>query len=302
MAKYTPEQQEVIDQIKTIGRKRGEGPKKIKAALLTGKVETNFRNLPYGDADSQGWRQERASIYRDPTNLTASINRFYDETDAVGDKYARAGDLAAAVQRPAARYRGRYQANSAEGDRLLGKQTATPAPASSAAAAPAASPLGFTRKDLLQQYLAERGRPGAMANLQTGLATLASAPKIAAATAAPSATPKVKAAKGDGELLELFWQGQNGINVKRGKQQPMGFVQGHTNHVHVATGPKTTVQLGKLAQDMGLTVGENPSFGKVNPVHVANSYHYKGQAIDVTGSQKQLAAFAKRVARLYRVK
>jgi hypothetical protein len=67
-----------------------------------------------------GWRQERASLYKDPTNLHASINRFFDETAAVRGKYGRAGDLAAAVQRPAAQYRGRYQARQAQADQLRG--------------------------------------------------------------------------------------------------------------------------------------------------------------------------------------
>jgi hypothetical protein len=66
--------------------------------------------------------------------------------------------------------------------------------------------------------------------------------------------------------------------------------------VHVAAGPKTVVELGKLAQRMGLHVGENPHFGGVDPVHVAGSYHYKGEAIDVSGDAKKMALFAQEVA------
>jgi hypothetical protein len=101
--------------------------------------------------------------------------------------------------------------------------------------------------------------------------------------------------KGSG-VRELFWQGQNGINLKNGQPEPQGFVSGHTDHVHVAAGPKTVVALGKLAQSMGLHVGENPHFGGVNPVHVQGSYHYKDEAIDVSGDVKKMAAFAHRVA------
>jgi hypothetical protein len=118
---YTPEQQQIINRIKAIGRRRGAGPKAIKAALETGAVETNFRNPPGGDADSAGWRQERASLYKNPTNLDASIGRFFDEAMALRSRYGRAGELAAAVQRPAAQYRGRYQQHSAEADALLGR-------------------------------------------------------------------------------------------------------------------------------------------------------------------------------------
>lgn len=79
----------------------------VLAALATGKVESGFRNLKYGDADSRGWRQERASLYRNPNNLHASVRRFYQEA-AQHDHGQNAGRLAADVQRPAAQYRGRY--------------------------------------------------------------------------------------------------------------------------------------------------------------------------------------------------
>jgi hypothetical protein len=39
--------------------------------------------------------------------------------------------------------------------------------------------------------------------------------------------------------------------------------------------------LGKKLQSMGYQVGENPAFGGVAPVHVKNSNHYSGNAIDV---------------------
>jgi hypothetical protein len=116
----TLEQRRIRDRIVSIGSRRGATKKEIKAALETGLVESNLQNLPGGDADSAGWRQERASIYKDPTNLDASIERFFDETKAVRDKYANSGDLAAAVQRPAAQYRGRYAQRSGEAEELLG--------------------------------------------------------------------------------------------------------------------------------------------------------------------------------------
>jgi hypothetical protein len=109
MANLTAEQQHVLGRILAVGRKVGATPKEIKAAVETGLVESNLRNLPGGDGDSAGWRQERASLYRNPTNLDASIHRFYQETAAVRDRYGTAGALAAAVQRPAAQFRGRYQ-------------------------------------------------------------------------------------------------------------------------------------------------------------------------------------------------
>lgn len=108
----------VVRRIIKIGRRRHVPRKHIIAALETGRVESNFRNLPGGDADSQGWRQERASLYRNPRNLRASINRFYNETKA-HDRGQGAGELAADVQRPAAQYRGRYREHHGEAVRLL---------------------------------------------------------------------------------------------------------------------------------------------------------------------------------------
>jgi hypothetical protein len=108
--------------------------------------------------------------------------------------------------------------------------------------------------------------------------------------------------KGKSKLLELFWQGQGGIDVKNNQKVPQGFVSGHQDHVHVAAGPKTVVQLGKLAQDMGLHVGENPAFGAVHPVHTKTSYHYKGEAIDVSGDPALMRRYARRVAQLYGIK
>jgi hypothetical protein len=74
---------------------------------------------------------------------------------------------------------------------------------------------------------------------------------------------------------------------------------GHKNHVHVAAGPNTVVKLGKLAQEMGLHVGENPHFGGVNPVHSAHSYHYKNEAIDVSGDPNKMNRYARRVEQIF---
>jgi hypothetical protein len=125
---------------------------------------------------------------------------------------------------------------------------------------------------------------------------------------AGGATPRAAAPgggglpKGHSRLFELFWQGQHGINVKNGQVQPQGFVSGHTDHVHVAAGPNTVVALGKIAQRMGLHVGENPHFGGVTPVHVKDSYHYRNEAIDVSGDPGEMAVFAHQVARKFGVR
>lgn len=123
------------------------------------------------------------------------------------------------------------------------------------------------------------------------------------------ATPSGGFAKAHSPLLELIHNtgAGPGYAVKNGQavngQQVYGAVwAGHRDHVHVAAGPKTIVELGKLAQQMGLHVGENPHFGGVTPVHVPGSYHYKGEAIDVSGDPGKMNAFAAQVERLYGLK
>lgn len=80
-----------------------------RAAAQSGLVESNLRNLNYGDADSKGWRQERASLYPNPTNVKASAKRFYKEFLEHYDPGEKSYEVAAQVQRPAAQYRGRYK-------------------------------------------------------------------------------------------------------------------------------------------------------------------------------------------------
>lgn len=97
----------VIDAIIREGQRR-HSPKKTKAALQTGIVETGLENLKGGDADSVNWRQERASIYGGDMSITRSVRRFFDEAEKLDRPGLSAAELAARVQRPAAQYRGRY--------------------------------------------------------------------------------------------------------------------------------------------------------------------------------------------------
>jgi hypothetical protein len=105
MPRLNSEQQAVLGRILAIGRRVGATPKEIKAAVETGLVESNLSNPRGGDADSAGWRQERSSLYKDPTNLDASIHRFFSETAAVRDRYGNSGALAATARSPERRQR-----------------------------------------------------------------------------------------------------------------------------------------------------------------------------------------------------
>jgi hypothetical protein len=107
----------------------------------------------------------------------------------------------------------------------------------------------------------------------------------------------------------LIYNGPNAYAVKNRKNVDpsvySGVWAGHANHVHVAAGPKTIVGLGKLAQQMGLRVGENSHFGGENPgAHVSGSYHNRDMAIDVSApmtpaGRKLMDKYAARVKRIY---
>jgi len=104
------------------------------------------------------------------------------------------------------------------------------------------------------------------------------------------------------EIKELFWQGPGGVNLKNGQQVPQGFVSGHQDHVHVAAGPRTVVALGNVAKRrFGLHVGEQSHFGgRPTAGHAPNSYHYRDQAIDVSGDAEAMRRFAHYVKRYSR--
>lgn len=105
----------------------------------------------------------------------------------------------------------------------------------------------------------------------------------------------------NGNLDELFYDPMGGW--KHGKQ--IGAIGGHSDHVHMADdNPQNVLRAISWAQSHGLHVSENPYVGGVAPVHVTDSYHYRtfggkykgkrlGEAIDVSGSPAQMAAFAR---------
>jgi hypothetical protein len=97
----------VIQEILRQGRTKKR--KLVKAALETGKVESNFQNLPGGDADSVNWRQERASIYGGDLSIRRSVRRFYQEAAAHDAPGKPAWRVAADTQRPRADLRSRYK-------------------------------------------------------------------------------------------------------------------------------------------------------------------------------------------------
>ena len=318
--KLTPEQKRIAREIVRRGRRADASPMEVESAIETGLVESNLRNLPGGDADSQGWRQERASLYKDPRNLGASIDRYFSETKAAKakGKFKNSGELAAAVQRPRADLRGKYEQRDQDAGAILralgGKLDAAPAKRGSRdvpferdeQSFDAAGYDAARRKAAVASFLEKRGKGHGLLFKTGALSSAAPDPAAFTSTRTVRDSVKVKDAKSAqprerakpvkdgkrpaGQLLELFHDPIGGI--KHGKE--IGAIGGHGKHVHVATGPKQLAALKKLATDMGLAITSTTG-GK----HAPNSYHYSGKAIDVAGDPKKMAAFARAVKRRY---
>lgn len=149
-------------------------------------------------------------------------------------------------------------------------------------------------------YLSQRGRPGALLQL---LASATPAEVKAAPKTITVGTPaKPKSGKGNpSQIKELFYDPSN-YAFKNGRALGSN-IGGHSDHVHVAAEKRRVEYLGRIAQRMGLRVSEQDKFGgRPSGGHAPNSWHYSGQAIDVSGDARRMAAFAKLVKRQYRLK
>jgi hypothetical protein len=119
------EQYGVLSSLILYGREIKATPMEILAAVETGLVEDTLHNLDSGDGTSVGWRQETAESYGAATgprlDLSKTIPAFYAEMRAVRGQYPTSGELAAAVQRPAAKYVGRYGEEENQAKLLIGE-------------------------------------------------------------------------------------------------------------------------------------------------------------------------------------
>ena len=316
----------VIDAIIREGRRR-KSPKKTKAALATGIVESGLENVGHGDADSVNWRQERASIYGGDMSITRSVKRFFDEAERFDKPGLSAGELAARVQRPAAQYRGRYDDVSAEAQKLLDKHFGGVKTRKDAIKAlqgfenlttQSFDQEGFAKAQrgaLLARHLAKRNPRSRI--LTMGLLsdrmpspqefTTSSTRKVAARVpgvsgdSRPSSTSPSSRGRARGTLRESFYNGPGGINVDDGKRVPKGYVPAHTEHVHVAAdNDEDRIWLEVRAKKRGLTVTSEGG-GK----HAAGSFHYqrtrqgRSKGLDVSGDPAAMAAYSRDVAQYF---
>lgn len=90
-----------------------------RSAYATGIVESGLRNLGYGDADSQGWRQERAQYYDNPRNVNASVARYFQEAEPFARQGQNVQNIAQNAQQSA--FPSRYGDVRGEAIRLFRK-------------------------------------------------------------------------------------------------------------------------------------------------------------------------------------
>jgi len=97
--------------------------KVLLALFEAGIVESGMRNLNYGDKDSVGFLQQRPSMgwgtVEQCTNVEYATTSFVKAAKKIESKYQIAGDLAAAVQKPAKIYEYRYNESKSKALNLL---------------------------------------------------------------------------------------------------------------------------------------------------------------------------------------
>jgi phage-related protein len=105
---FSVEEGSVAETLRDVWSRMNMPFKALLSAIETGIVETGLRNLPYGDRDSVGWRQERGHYgsKAERMNVGHGAQRFFREWSQFNDPGESAGTVAQQVQRSAfpARY------------------------------------------------------------------------------------------------------------------------------------------------------------------------------------------------------
>ena len=317
----TAEQRNNIKRALGVARGMHAPPRVIKALVEAMGVESNYQDLDYGDRDSVGILQQRPSQGWGPASesLETDVSQFVQRAMAANRTHkGSAGSLAQAVQRSA--FPDRYDQRSGEANRILrglgvrGQDGGGGAPVGTSQESPTSAggnvpDLTTARRQLLLGYVHNRHNPDALLQLAQGLNTLKSLQGSYGDMAPGHSDGGQHTARGGGghqkfdssDLYELFYNGPGGVNADEGHRVGKGFVEGHTDHVHVAAPTKDLLKLAKKATKMGLSVREFEPYDKVDPVHATNSFHYKNQAMDVSGDPRLMRRFDRKVARRFGV-
>lgn len=270
--KLTPEQQAIRTAILREADRRGLPRKgrKVVSALETGIVESNLRNLPGGDADSQGWRQERKSLYPNPRNVTASVKRYFDEAAKADTGKGSAGQLAARVQRPAAQYRGRYDQHRSEAFSLLGGASGGSSSGGSPSRTTTTTTPGVDNSDVRRQLVAQYLTAGHQSsddllNLALAVRGAKDTPGSSITVTSQNAKGMAPTAGGGSSLTSKFRQAANKIDAQH---LPYSWGGGHGGK----TAPGAGVPLdcsGAVSSVLGINPRVSGQFAKFGSPGVA---------------------------------
>jgi len=202
MSTYTSEQRKNISLARRLAR--GGSVIVLKALLEAMAVEANFRNVNYGDRDSEGVLQQRPSQGWGPASESAAtdIRQFLAHARALTAKGFRGtpGQLAQAVQRSA--FPGRYDERASEVQKLLRGAAGAP---SAGGIPPSAAPVqDGTQSNSVYIKPPDTSRAFATAFLdpkrnpndpQALMKLIAGAPSMQRGTVVPSAAPQIDPAR-----------------------------------------------------------------------------------------------------------
>lgn len=177
------DQRSVLKRALRVAQDKGASPREMKALVTALAVESNYRDLSYGDRDSVGALQQRPSQGWGPASesLETDVAQFLRAAKKANTGRGSAGQLAQAVQRSA--FPGRYDERGAEADALIRRYSRSGTKRGSRGGSGSDRPVrdsyrtettpgvdrSADRLALKQQYLSVRGKPGALASLKLGL-------------------------------------------------------------------------------------------------------------------------------------
>lgn len=308
----TREQESVVETALARARRRRASPRVTKALLLALGVESNYRDVGYGDRDSVGALQQRPSQGWGPASepLSVDVDQFLDRAERENRRGGSAGQLAQRVQRSA--FPERYDQRSGEAEAILrryGGGGAAPAPARASGAGVQGS--GGEQLAALLTALAPREEAGPRASMGLALPVAAAAPVLPRgaqqlASSAPRESPgaelaraltAVKALEGAGGAEAAPAAGDAAERGSGGQAAPLRPGGGYMGTKGVAR------QLAGLGLELGLKStsekrhNTNPYSGKDSDHDVGNEDAY---AYDISNGSAPTAEMDRAALRIMR--
>lgn len=296
--KLDREQRRIARKIIRVGKRMGAPPKVLKAALEAGLVESNLRNVNYGDRDSLGVFQQRPSQgWGTPQQVRRpkyAARQFYKRAIPLADKYGSAGQLAQAVQRSA--FPERYDQRAADAERILRRIGAGGRGQAPRGTRPGLLPVGLPGYEA--QIASTRRPPVPSSNpdlpefAARALMPAGYAPPMPSAMPSREPEPDLLAAVA-ASILPGAPDALKSTRQRGGGKAQAGRLKG--------TPKRLAVGVDRWAQDLGV-----PITAKEEPGHAPGGDHdpaVRGAtARDYGGSEKQRRALFRRVTRALGIK